>query len=301
MQRTPAAGTQRGVFALWLIALASLYVLTLRTSIYWNDAPEFVDVAYTLGIAHPPGSPTYALLAKLATLVPLGGITARVHLFSAACAVGALALCALCVRRLHRGMAGRHPREVEDPGTLSPWRPRSGPTPRTRRCTLPSSSSRRRSSTSPCAGTNRATSGYFSRAPSSSVSLAACTAPRSSSSPRSHSSWSRGSRGASSCRSSSGSAPSGRWARRCTSIFLFGRSLNPPSIGDTPIPGRASWPTSRIARTPSITSARPRPGGPTSRSSRGTSGGSCRSPAARRAWRDWGCCSSGGRVWALSR
>ncbi len=106
-QAAPRGGERRpGLLALWLISLAALYVLTLRTSIFWNDAPEFVDVAYSLGVAHPPGSPTYALLGKIATLVPLGGIAVRMHLFSAACAVLALAFCALCVVSLHRRLGG---------------------------------------------------------------------------------------------------------------------------------------------------------------------------------------------------
>ncbi len=96
------AGAPAGrLLAIWVLGLTALYALTLRPTIGWNDTPEFIDVAHTLGIAHPPGFPTYALLGKLLTLVPLGSIAARVNLLSALSAVGAVFLLALCVARLH--------------------------------------------------------------------------------------------------------------------------------------------------------------------------------------------------------
>ena len=91
---------------LCLIGLAAVYILTLRPTIGWNDASEFVNVAYTLGIAHPPGTPTYALLSKLATFLPLGSIAVRVHLFSSFSALLAATLLYLSVRSLHRRMGG---------------------------------------------------------------------------------------------------------------------------------------------------------------------------------------------------
>jgi tetratricopeptide (TPR) repeat protein len=91
---------------LWVAGLAVLYAFTLRPSIGWNDAPEFVDVAYTLGIAHPSGFPAYALLGKLATLLPLGGIALRVNLLSALCSLGALLLLVRCVADLHVRLGG---------------------------------------------------------------------------------------------------------------------------------------------------------------------------------------------------
>jgi tetratricopeptide (TPR) repeat protein len=92
---------------IWVAGLTLLYALTLRPSIGWYDTPEFVDVAYTLGIPHPPGSPAYVLLGKLATLIPLGGIAVRMNLLSALCAVLALVLLARCVADLHGRLDGR--------------------------------------------------------------------------------------------------------------------------------------------------------------------------------------------------
>lgn len=103
-ERGQAGG--RWLLSAWLAGIAALYALTLRPSIAWNDGPEFVDVAYTLGIPHPPGSPTYALLGKIATLIPLGGIAARVNLLSAACALGAIAILARCIFRVHIRLGG---------------------------------------------------------------------------------------------------------------------------------------------------------------------------------------------------
>ncbi|MCX8012019.1 MAG: DUF2723 domain-containing protein, partial [Desulfobacterota bacterium] len=60
-----------------------LYLFTLCPNIYWRDASEFQGVAYLLGIAHPAGSPLYALAAKIFTFIPLGNIGFRVNLFSA--------------------------------------------------------------------------------------------------------------------------------------------------------------------------------------------------------------------------
>lgn len=100
-------GTARLV-AVWALGLLAIYLFTLRPSISWNDAPELVDVAYTLGIAHPPGIPTYALLGKLLTLVPAGSVALRINLLSALCAVSAVVLLALISASLHARWGGRH-------------------------------------------------------------------------------------------------------------------------------------------------------------------------------------------------
>jgi hypothetical protein len=73
----------------------------------WNDGPEFVDVACTLGVSHPPGSPTYALLGKLATLLPLGALASRVNLLSALCALATLGCLARAIGLAHGRLGGR--------------------------------------------------------------------------------------------------------------------------------------------------------------------------------------------------
>src|SRR5215467_5793269 len=70
-----------------LVLASALYIGGLSPTVAWRDSPEFVTVAHTLGISHPAGSPTYALLAKPTTFLPIGSIALRVNLFSALCAV----------------------------------------------------------------------------------------------------------------------------------------------------------------------------------------------------------------------
>lgn len=60
-----------------------VYLLTLAPTVYWGDSGELITVAYTLGIAHPSGYPTYTLLGHLFTYIPFGSIAWRVNLMSA--------------------------------------------------------------------------------------------------------------------------------------------------------------------------------------------------------------------------
>ncbi len=82
------------------LAFLVLYFLTAAPSLGWRDAPEFAVTSYTLGIAHPAGFPTYSLLSKAMTFLPLGSIPFRVTLFSVLMAVFCLYLLYLLVERL---------------------------------------------------------------------------------------------------------------------------------------------------------------------------------------------------------
>jgi tetratricopeptide (TPR) repeat protein len=62
----------------WLV-----YILHICPTIYWRDSAEFVTAGYTLGVPHPAGSPTYSLITKLFTFIPVGSIAFRVNLVSA--------------------------------------------------------------------------------------------------------------------------------------------------------------------------------------------------------------------------
>jgi hypothetical protein len=65
----------------------TVYILTIAPDITWSnfssDGGELITASVTLGIAHPPGYPTYILLGKLFSLLPLGTIAFRFNLFSA--------------------------------------------------------------------------------------------------------------------------------------------------------------------------------------------------------------------------
>ncbi len=71
-----------------LLALL-VYLFTLAPDLTWanfgGDGGELIAAAVTLGIPHPPGYPTYAILGKLVSLLPVGTVAWRFNLFSAVC------------------------------------------------------------------------------------------------------------------------------------------------------------------------------------------------------------------------
>ena len=75
----------------------AVYATTAARSLCWGDSAEFVAVATTLGIAHPPGYPLYTLLGALAVRLPFGTAFLRMSLLSALFASGAAAAAALIV------------------------------------------------------------------------------------------------------------------------------------------------------------------------------------------------------------
>jgi hypothetical protein len=69
------------------------YLLTASAHGYWLDAGEFIAASVNLGISHPPGQPLAAILGRLFAMLPLGPLSLRVALASAAlaaCAAAAL-------------------------------------------------------------------------------------------------------------------------------------------------------------------------------------------------------------------
>ena len=67
------------------------YALAAAPGFYWLDSAELSAGAVGLGSPHATGFPLYMLLAKMASLVPLGELAFRVNLLSAACAGFAVA------------------------------------------------------------------------------------------------------------------------------------------------------------------------------------------------------------------
>lgn len=63
-----------------------VYVITMPNGItrahYGADSGELITAAVTLGIPHPPGYPTYVVLGKLFSLLPIGSVASRFSLFS---------------------------------------------------------------------------------------------------------------------------------------------------------------------------------------------------------------------------
>jgi len=72
------------------LAAFVLYVIAAPPGWYWLDSAELSAAAVGLGSSHPTGFPLYAVLAKAASLIPIGELAFRINLFSALC--GALAV-----------------------------------------------------------------------------------------------------------------------------------------------------------------------------------------------------------------
>lgn len=89
-----------------LVALAAglgtflVYLQTLAPTISTNDAARFQISAPVLGTGHPTGYPTFILLGKLFTLLPVGDPAYRVNLMAAVFGATAAALLVLVVREL---------------------------------------------------------------------------------------------------------------------------------------------------------------------------------------------------------
>ncbi len=92
----------------WLLFLVAfggallVYWLTLASDLTWAnnglDGGELIAAAVTLGVPHPPGYPTYVLLGKLFSWLPVGSVAYRFNLFSAvtvAVAAGFIAVISL--------------------------------------------------------------------------------------------------------------------------------------------------------------------------------------------------------------
>ena len=82
-----------------------LYVATLAPGLTWRndsaDGGELIAAAWTRGVAHPPGYPTYLLLAKgFASLAPFLDVAYRFNLFSAVAAALSVILSFLLLERV---------------------------------------------------------------------------------------------------------------------------------------------------------------------------------------------------------
>lgn len=89
--------------ALSITALAlAIYIATLAPGLTFEhngtDGGDLVSAAWTLGVPHPTGYPTFTMLAWLFTRIPAGSIAYRVNLLSASCAAGAVGL-VFCISR----------------------------------------------------------------------------------------------------------------------------------------------------------------------------------------------------------
>lgn len=68
--------------SLIVLAVLFIYIATMPATLYWGDGLELTTTAFFLGIPHPTGYPLYTLVGKIFTLIPVGDIAWRMHLFS---------------------------------------------------------------------------------------------------------------------------------------------------------------------------------------------------------------------------
>jgi tetratricopeptide (TPR) repeat protein len=101
LSERPDRPFDRVPLALIALAAAAFYMLCATPSLGWRDGPELVVTADYLDIAHPSGFPTYNLIAKIATWLPLGSIGFRVSLLSALAGAACVLTLGLFVARLH--------------------------------------------------------------------------------------------------------------------------------------------------------------------------------------------------------
>lgn len=105
-----------------------IYWLTMPRDLTWqsfsSDGGELITAAVTLGIPHPPGYPTYVLLGKLISFLPIEPVAYRFHLFSALCAAGAVGLVTAVALKLFTEFTSRPaPLLASVPGLLFAFSP----------------------------------------------------------------------------------------------------------------------------------------------------------------------------------
>jgi tetratricopeptide (TPR) repeat protein len=101
--------TKRAVLLVGLVVFlfaVAVYFITLTPTVPFWDSGEFIAVSFILGIPHPPGTPFYVLLGRIATLVPWASIAQRVNGLSALAAALAVWVTYLTGLRLVRLVQG---------------------------------------------------------------------------------------------------------------------------------------------------------------------------------------------------
>ena len=89
-----------------MVAALAVYLRTAARDIVVGDSAEFVTVALTGGVAHPPGYPLLVLLARAFSWIPFGTLAFRVNLVSVLSGVVTVGLVVLIARRLGASRIG---------------------------------------------------------------------------------------------------------------------------------------------------------------------------------------------------
>jgi hypothetical protein len=96
------------------VSALAVYLVTLNPTLPPGDSGDLITAASTLGIAHPPGYPLFAMIGHLFTLLPFGSPAYRVNLMSAvldatAVAIVAAFVCRIAVEVAPRGRESANP------------------------------------------------------------------------------------------------------------------------------------------------------------------------------------------------
>jgi hypothetical protein len=90
----------RAIAALVFLSALTVYLLTLSPTVVFWDVGEFIAAAKMMQVPHPPGSPLFLLVARIAMMIPFAGDQAvRAHAVSAVgSAIGIMFVYLVCVR-----------------------------------------------------------------------------------------------------------------------------------------------------------------------------------------------------------
>ena len=86
VRRMRDARVEQAAFAVAALVPFIAYAMTASGFGYWHDGGELVAAGIDLDIAHPPGHPLAALIARIFAYVPIGSLAFRVALGQGACA-----------------------------------------------------------------------------------------------------------------------------------------------------------------------------------------------------------------------
>src|SRR5438093_22310 len=86
----------------------AFYFYTLAPSVTLEDSGEFITAGHHLGVPHPPGYPTWTIMAWLwQYLFPIGNIAWRLNVMSTVFSAAAVGLAALLISKSGHVMAAR--------------------------------------------------------------------------------------------------------------------------------------------------------------------------------------------------
>jgi len=98
----------------WVMAVVtflftfSFYLMTMAPSVTFWDAGEFIAASYTLGVAHPPGTPLFVIIGRVVSSLPLPFcIAARLNFISVLCGATASFLLYLIAVKITRNWVKR--------------------------------------------------------------------------------------------------------------------------------------------------------------------------------------------------